>query len=149
MIIKFPIGDWSDDGHGKCDWFRISTDKTLQDVRDAHFKCEEVLGFEVGKLCEEHEDNIINHTVCELLLKHGIITKDIINVVREHECGDEYAIENVMPNLMIKIWVDTLNNVDETLNLALIEDDEDTINFYGTDEHKRHLNTPGYGCFID
>jgi len=24
-IIRFPIGDWSDDGHGKCEYFMIKS----------------------------------------------------------------------------------------------------------------------------
>lgn len=33
MRIRFPIGDWSDDGHGQCDYYFANTDKNTQDVR--------------------------------------------------------------------------------------------------------------------
>ena len=44
MKVKFPIGDWSGDGHSQCEWFVVkvndqgSDERTLQALREAHFK---------------------------------------------------------------------------------------------------------------
>jgi hypothetical protein len=40
-LIKFPIGDWSDDGHGKCEWFIVKSNMPLQIVREAQFRLQD------------------------------------------------------------------------------------------------------------
>lgn len=37
-LIKFPIGDWSNDGHGKCDWYMFKSNVPVEELRIAHFK---------------------------------------------------------------------------------------------------------------
>lgn len=64
--VRFPVGDWSDDGHGNCDYYFATTNKTTQDIREAHFKCNEIYGFDIGNkidselklspVIEEYED---------------------------------------------------------------------------------------------
>ena len=42
--FALPIGDWSGDGHGHCEWFTVRSNKPLEDVRKAHFHgCADVL----------------------------------------------------------------------------------------------------------
>jgi hypothetical protein len=54
--IIFPIGDWSCDGHNCYAEFLVSSEKSLEDVREAHFK-ENAF---IGSLCQEYEDNKID-----------------------------------------------------------------------------------------
>src|SRR3954471_14868873 len=54
MLFRLPMGDWSSDGHGKCEWYIVETNKTLQECFDAWFLAK-------GKFPEEvHPDNICN-----------------------------------------------------------------------------------------
>ena len=39
--VKVPVGDWSDDGHGKCEWFIFATNKSVEDLREAFFTAKE------------------------------------------------------------------------------------------------------------
>lgn len=35
--FTIPIGDWSDDGHGKCEYFQFSSNLPVEEVREAYF----------------------------------------------------------------------------------------------------------------
>ena len=54
--IIFPVGDWSGDGHSCCADFLVKSDKSLEEVREVHFKENSF----IGSLCEEYDDNKIN-----------------------------------------------------------------------------------------
>ena len=137
MRIRFPIGDWSDDGHGQCDYYFANTSKNTQDVREAHFKCEEVFGFNIGELACEWEDNFIREDILECLINEGIV-------------GKEFKNSSLDSKAIFKIWLAILNKIDPTLELtSKIDNSYEDINFYGYDDKKRHLDTPGYGVFTD
>jgi len=36
--FSLPIGDWSDDGHGECDWFVIESNVPLEELREIYFE---------------------------------------------------------------------------------------------------------------
>ena len=36
-LFKLPIGDWSGDGHSMCEYIKIRTNKTIEEVREGHF----------------------------------------------------------------------------------------------------------------
>lgn len=36
--FRIPIGDWSGDGHGHCDWYTIRSNKPVEAWREAYFK---------------------------------------------------------------------------------------------------------------
>ena len=133
--IKFPIGDWSDDGHGKCGYFMVESDKPVEDVREAHFKSKEVLGFGIGDICKDHEEAELKPEHKEKLEELGYN----MNVIDD----DEY----VETGELIDIWLFLLNHIDKDLNLKTTKSDIPSISFYGFDDKKRHLETPGYGLF--
>jgi len=37
-LVQFPVGDWSGDGHNRCDYFFVFSDKPVRDVREAHYR---------------------------------------------------------------------------------------------------------------
>jgi hypothetical protein len=41
--FSFPVGDWSDDGHGKCEWTTIESNAPVEDWREAYFASVEKL----------------------------------------------------------------------------------------------------------
>ena len=129
--IQFPIGDWSEDGHGKCDYYLATTESTLEDVRMAHFNSPLILGFDIGSIFGYEERNIDPNVLSKI--KSVIGDFDFNN-------GDEFTSEE-----MFQLWLDLLNFIDPTLNLVSSFDDYEPINFYGLDSQGRHLDTPGYG----
>jgi len=133
---KFPIGDWSGDGHQHCDWFIVSGTKPVEHLREVHFKCDEVFGFDPGDMCKDYN---------EMSLDEDIIDK--IKKTLGESFLDDYDLECLSSNDVFKIWLSMLNHVDPELDLKETENDIPMINFYGYDKKKRHLETPGYGLF--
>lgn len=132
-IIRFPIGDWSDDGHGKCNWFAVESNKPVEDVRESHYACKNAFGFTPGELCHNYEEYYPDGLQVTALILAGIAVP--------HE--DEFDSAAIL-----QIWLDMLMKADPTLHLEVVPDNAERINFYGTDEQGRHLSTPGYGLFF-
>lgn len=38
--FTIPIGDWSGDGHNACTYYQFTSNKPLQNVREAFFKAQ-------------------------------------------------------------------------------------------------------------
>lgn len=136
---RFPIGDWSGDGHKECIWYTVEADKPVEDAREAHFKCPEVLGFEIGEMCSGHNESILDKDIYETLREKEIITEKM----QEEYCyNGEFSPG---PHELFEIWVGILNFIDPDLNLKSAREELPTITFYGFDKKNRHLANPGYG----
>ena len=133
-LIEFPVGDWSDDGHGKCAYYIIESAKPVQEVREVHFRAPKVCGFNIGDICCEYGEGSLNDYIRCKLEELGFA----FQVIEE--------IEHLTSRDIVNIWVFLLNHVDGSLELSVL--DIPSINFYGYDEKKRHLNTPGYGVMM-
>jgi hypothetical protein len=130
--IKFPIGDWSDDGHGKCDYFFATTRMDIKYVREAHFAAPSVIGFDIGDICRGYREFDISKSIEEKILA----------------IFPDWQSESVdCPESLFYLWVRLLNYIDSDLSLDPICEDAEPINFYGFDNKGRHLKTPGYGLF--
>lgn len=130
--VKFPIGDWSDDGHGKCSWFIIKSNRDVNSLRELHFSCINTLGFDIGDICTEYGEDRISPEIIEIL-KETKIRSDI---------DEDYS-----PNEIFQLWLDILSYLDPTFNYVIERESIPSIIFAGYDEKKRHLNNPGYGLF--
>ena len=138
-MIRFPIGDWSGDGHEKCEYFNVQSNYPVQHLREAHFKAPKVVGFDIGSICHEYEDGTLSDDVIEKL--------NAINLKPE-DYGEEYQGNYSMyPDGMVNLWLDILCHIDPALKLELVKTEAEPINFYGFDDQGRHLKTPGYGLF--
>lgn len=49
-LIEFPIGDWSDDGHGKCVYYIVISNKPVEEIREAHFKIKPELDIDIHSI---------------------------------------------------------------------------------------------------
>lgn len=170
MQIRFPVGDWSNDGHGRCENFMVETAEgvELDRVREAHFGLLD-WGINVGKLCRRYEDNTLWAVRSESqrdqmidraqfciadLVRAGFPVEETIKKFSTDvfpvadEDGTRY--ENLLPHDVFLLWVDLLNWFDPGLGLREIAPlSIPTIGFYGKDRFGRHLETPGYGCFFN
>lgn len=145
-LIRFPVGDWSDDGHGKCAYFLTRSNKSGQEVREIHFSCLDRLGFDIGNICHEYEEFELSLNIFEKLNAAGF------NIEWE---GKNEDMVKYFPNIdsrmmgteeVFNLWINILMFLDPELKLVPINEYEN-INFYGFDEKKRHLRTPGYGVW--
>lgn len=138
-MIRFPIGDWSDDGHGKCEYFEVQSNHPVQHVREVHFKAPEVIGFNIGDMCRNYEE-----LSTEVVTKLNAIGIDPNKFLDGEIDPEDYYMDY---ESLINIWLAILNYIDPTLELEIIKSKAEDINFYGIDEKNRHLETPGYGVF--
>lgn len=147
-LIRFPVGDWSDDGHGKYEEFLVRSNKPVNELREIHYSVLEKFGFDIGDICSAYE---------ETELSEGIITKlkDAgfpIEWKSNSNFSERYFLspnERSMGFIEVfNLWIDILMFLDSELKIEDMTNDFDDINFYGSDEKNRHVHTPGYGCFI-
>jgi hypothetical protein len=67
-----PIGDWSDDGHGRCQQFLVNSNAPVERVREAHFRIKETTGIDIESICGGCEENTISPDVSEKIAALGI-----------------------------------------------------------------------------
>lgn len=145
-LIRFPVGDWSGDGHDKCDYFQAKSNKTVQEVREIHFSAKETLGFDIGDICSDYEESEVREDLLEELVKAGfdIQWEDGSETAKYFEEADGRCMT---AEGVFNLWIDILMFLDSELKLEPVADNFEDITFYGYDEKKRHLSAPGYGVF--
>ena len=66
------IGDWSDDGHGKCDNIEFSSNLTREEIQDAYEKAKAEHKVDFALFCNEYEDDKLPDDVSDRLKNAGI-----------------------------------------------------------------------------
>lgn len=142
-LWNIPIGDWSDDGHGRCDWFTIKSNFTVEQAREAYFKSVEKSGVDI---CKEVAYEYGNNSVSEKFLKAfpEFLEKDLVKYDPEfNDYGFEYYIENSFDLVeLVCLFIQKYNPEFryEIINLPMLP-------FYGYDKKDRHIGHIGYGLF--
>jgi len=126
--ITLPIGDWSDDGHGRCVECVYKSNKPVEQVREAHYKIRDVFGFDVSDFAADYGDRSIPQDYVEKLVEHGFEFRD-----------------DLSPTEMARIWAFMLEKADKELELEF-EPPAPSIVFYGYRDGK-HIPHIGYGLF--
>ena len=140
--IKFTLGDYSRDGHGQFDDYIVESNKPVEHLRELHFSCIETLGFDIGDMCKDYEDNQLDESIFDILREHNILDDESLYLLQTNE----YTIED--PDELLGIWLSVLIHLDPSLTLLVKTPDEiPSMHFYGYDEKRRHLNNPGYGLY--
>ena len=140
--IKFTLGDYSRDGHGQFDDYIVESNKPVEHLRELHFSCIETLGFDIGDMCRDYEDNQLDESIFDILREHNILDDESLYLLQTNE----YTIGD--PDELLGIWLSVLIHLDPSLTLLVKTPDEiPSMHFYGYDEKKRHLNNPGYGLY--
>lgn len=134
-LVEFPVGDWSHDGHNQCDYYQVLSRKPVREVGEAHFRAKEVLGFDIGSLCEEYEENSLDENLVAKLKGWGYKFDE------SSEDGESCSSEEI-----INLWVYLLNKVDPQLELRRLT--PPSIISCQYDGKNRHLKVPGYGTFF-
>lgn len=143
--FKIPIGDWSDDGHGKHEDYLIESNKPLEEVKELYFQACDKLGFTLdghGSLspCSEYEESTMKEETVDRLIKFGI---DITNEQKKMWTEDYVDIEE-----MCQLVLNLIKTQDKDLLLKIIPNKNfPMFQHYGVDEKKRHIGYFGYGLF--
>lgn len=148
--FKLPIGDWSDDGHGKHEDYLIESNKTVDYVRELYFQACDKIGFSLDGSYKktnltpqaEYEDYKFSKETLQSLLDFGVkLNKDDIDYIMKHESTDG-------TELLCDIVLAFIKTQDSELKLIRIEEKSyPMFQFYGYDEKKRHIGYFGYGLF--
>jgi hypothetical protein len=127
-LIEFPIGDWSDDGHGKCRYYIASSKKPFQDIIETHARAHGVLGFDIGDICGASDEGTLTQNVGNMLRNLGY------NFTESYIDGTD-----IYPSYkeMFNIWLFLLNHVNPSLELK-------DLNIPSMVPEVRN---PGYGLF--
>lgn len=136
--FEMYIGDWSCNGHERCDTFIIQSKKPVQAVREAHFRIPAVTGINIEKLDQPRPHR---------LTFDGVPVKGVKAI---NALGFEPALPENEPwypsaQEMAALWVFLLNKVDPELELSIVQPPElEMLHFYGCDEHGRTIGAVGY-----
>lgn len=163
--FEVSVGDWSRDGHNESFTRVVNSSYPVQDVREMHFRSRTAIGFELGEMCREYEQNTLHEheatylhkaltrisAPAELISSLGTVVAIDSDEEDEYECG--YFVEpnsdGVAPSQILSLWIWALKAVDPEWEFEIVEPQRyESLHFYGYDKKKRHLQTPGYGCFI-
>lgn len=145
--LRIPIRDWSNDGHGKCNYHTISSNMTIEKVREVHFKIKEKTGVDIESICSEYDDSYINLEMIDKLAKIGLSIEELDLLAEGEVCMNAKEDEIYVSNKdMCHIWIALLNYVDPNLNLTLLKNIP-MLSFYEFDKYDRHIGQVGYGCF--
>lgn len=139
--FTLPIGDWSDDGHGKCDYYTVESNMSVEEVREIHFKIEEVTGVNIEKVCSEYDVSYIpaDSRLITLLEEEGKMDK--MNLSGYDKDIDGYYANS---KSLALIWAYLLQETEPELELKIIKTPE-MLSFYGFDKQGRHISFVGYG----
>jgi hypothetical protein len=142
MILA--VGDWSNDGHGQCKEFTVEYTGTIERAREAHFNAKNVTGFDLQDFNRQYEDYKMSDDLREICVTHGWTFAENFDM-DDLITGKTICLS---ANAVAQLWVNILNLTDPSLDIKMVAvANLPTLHFYGFDEKRRHLNTPGYGVF--
>lgn len=143
--FKLPIGDWSDDGHGKCDWYIIESNKPVQEVREAYFKSVDSTKINLAEeLCSEFEDCTLSLEFAEKLESLGI---DLTCIKEDSWFDEDMEAWGMDHDSFMEILFQFIQLSDSELILFEVPDNLPIFNSYSYNEYKRHIGHLGYGLF--
>ena len=138
-LWNIPIGDWSDDGHGKCDWFTIESNFTVEQAREAYFNSVEKSGVNICKeVAYEYDDNSVSEKFLNTFpkfLEKGLIKHD-------PEYNEDYIEDS---SDLVEIVCLFIQKYNQEFKYKIL--DIPMLPFYGFDEKGRHIGCFGYGLF--
>jgi hypothetical protein len=136
--FQIAIGDWSGDGHGKCEYYTATSAKPINNVRDAYWKACDLLPKEIHpKNIAERYESTITPKQYKKLVELGAPLEPI---------EDDDDIE-FCPSDMAAVICWFINQGDPTADVSLEKYEISTLHQYGYDMHGRHIGHLGYGLF--
>lgn len=138
--FSISIGDWSGDGHRYEAIYTFSSNKPVQEVREAFF------------LAQKIEPKLAPDKFCSKYCEHDITAADMKKIRKRFPALKEVPVDEydgtytVDPEFMVAFTVEYLKHGDPTLTLTR-ELEPERLQFYGKDEKGRHIDSIGYGLW--
>lgn len=130
--FRIPIGDWSDDGHGKVEWFYATAAKPIEDVREAYFAATKKLP---DACCPEN--------FCDAYQEPEIAPDSRAAL----EAAGYKVPKEIDAESMAKIVAWFINYGDPSVDVKLDGNPPPMLPFYGSDSKRRSIGHMGYGLF--
>lgn len=146
-IWKIPIGDWSDDGHGKCNWFTVKSNFTVEQARESYFKAVEKSNLDIAdEIACDYRNSSVSQKVLELLPEfvECLDKKGLIEDWNKDEEPEYYVVD---AGSMAEIVCLFIQKFTPEFRYKIIEDTIPMLPFYGFDKKDRHMGFFGYGLF--
>ena len=137
FYFNLPIGDWSNDGHGKCEWILCKAEQPVTVAREAFFRAKEDMGFGLDEVCGDYQESWIAPEYREELAPFHNLS------AAAQEEGDFTAFDFGM------LVIDVLNHYAPELKMRPMPRDIAMLSFYGYDKQGRHIGHIGYGLMGD
>ena len=135
MRFKLPIGDWSGDGHEKCDYYIVDSNVDFKKIVRAYIDMDRK--YEISKQVSEYEDCELTEDFIDLLenLRFDIRKYCISRVDRIIESDD-----------LAELIIDLIMFYDNSIELKIVSEDMPMLCNW-TAPKGEHLDLPGYGLF--
>ena len=141
--MELVLGDWSKDGHNQHDIVILSSNKPVEEVRDAYKKARELTSISFDErtynlysfytICTEYEDNRINYLCWEILQNHGL-TLELLNSFGSDRFDDEEELEIWdVAGTFVNFWIWFTKLGDKELELEISKEKIPSINGGGTE----------------
>jgi len=139
--FKLPIGDWSDDGHGKCDYFVVESNVLLKDIIPIYINMDKE--YKLSDVCAEYEENQMEENFIKFLNELGLPSSGYADDTR---CMTSESMAYLIIDLLMKF--------DPSLKLQIVPEEKmPMLNNWEaqavTGERGGVLSLPGYGLFYD
>lgn len=119
-LFNIAIGDYFEEGHGRCEYFPAIADKPIEAVREANAHIIEKTGIDLTSFATEFQDSLLPESVRQKLLEMGYKFQ---RELHEDENGFHFLTKSTLsdcPEELASIWVFLLNQVDPELHCELV-----------------------------
>lgn len=130
--FRIPVGDWSDDGHGKCEWFTVESSQPVQAWREGYFKAKKA-----------HPDLAPDGPELEQAVPTDWPRDRIKEIVGFEDLHDDCNDSETVARYVIAFC----KLGDPSLDGSIVPAPE-MLPFFGYDEHKRHIGHIGYELWM-
>ena len=144
FVFRIPIGDWSGDGHGRCEDFYATAAKPGQAVHDAYFAAKARLpALCPESFCHKYEDGKVPQETIVALKAAGCPLPEML------EPDEDGASEGLGPEGMVVIVAWFLNQGDPDLDVKLepVVKKPPILPLCGKRGPGPHIGFIGYGLF--
>lgn len=105
--FRLPIGDWSNDGHGRCEYFTVLSNKDVDKVREFYFKAMQI--FDLRDIFAQYQENYIDE---EILKTIPVYIKEKL-ILDDEGCFKDVYNERKVARRLAEVWVNLLERAGE------------------------------------
>ena len=142
--FKLPIGDWSDDGHGKCEYFIVESNVKFEMIVNTYIDMDSK--YKISEICAEYEQSGLTKDQVEMIKESGLKFEDYV--------GEEFDLEEnnyIETDDIAQLVIDFIMLCDVRIKLKIGKEEMPMLNNWAgqevTGKSGHVLSLPGYGLF--